>query len=124
MAKKRKRECDENVLAALMKLKFPIYDKRHNLLVDLDNGRARSNESRFEHITRSYHKLTIEDIKTIPEGILNARLRKDSSRKNTYNYYYQRNGDKAHYIKISVIIKKGETRTAKIKTIFIVTVIK
>ncbi len=125
MARKKKTVYDNNLIDALKKLPLPIVDERHNAIVVLDDDRARSNQGRFEHISRSFHRLTQKDIESIPKGIAtNSKLKKDPVRKNTLNYYFPREGDRGHYIKISVKIDKKNTHILRIKTIFITTIIK
>ena len=120
MSKKKVDNYNLNLINALEKLPKIIEDKRHNLTIRLENNRARSNQSRFEHISRNFHELTVKDIESIPEGIRNcARLRKDKTRKDTYNYFFIRKRDKSHYIKVSINIVDYENRIAVVKTIFI-----
>lgn len=110
----------ENLIEALNKIQFPIEDKKHNLLVYLDNNMARSNQTRLEHITSTRHRLTVKDIESIPQGIKKeSRLRKDPFKKSTFNYYFQRKSNKKEYIKISVLIDKVDKKKVTIKTIFI-----
>ena len=122
--RKKKQKYENNIVVALSKLCFPIYDKRHNLIIHLEVNKARSNQTRLEHIAKSYHKLTPKDIESIPEGINCARLKKDPARKDTFNYYYVRKGDYRHYIKISVIFANIHSRDVFIKTIFVTKTIK
>lgn len=125
MARKKKTVYDNNLIEALKKLPFSIYDKRHNLTIYLDDDRARSNQSRFEHISNSYHKLTVKDIESIPEGIkAKSKLKKDPIRKNTYNYYFIRRGDLKHFIKVSVETDDKDKQKVKIRTIYVTSTIK
>ena len=119
MAKSRSEKNHSNLVEALKKLPFPIYDKKHNLTIYLDDDRARSNQSRFEHITKEHHQLNVRDIQSIPNLICTkSYLRKDKRRKETFNYYLPRSGYINHFIKISVRVTKEEPHVAKIKTIF------
>ncbi len=120
---KEKREAE--LTDALKRLQIPIEDKRHGYTVVLENDMARSNQSRFQHITKESHDLLPGDIKTIEEKLpVNSKLKKDKTRRLTYNYYIKRNKSGAEYIKVSVQIDKIDKRLAKIKTIFITKAIK
>ena len=120
MAKKRTRIYDPNIIEALRKLPFPLRDTKRNLLICLDNERARSNQNRLEHIAKAAHGLTLRDIESIPEAIAGkSRLKKDKRRKNAFNYFFQRKGDPERLIQIAVRIDPREPNVAKIKTIFI-----
>ena len=119
MGKKHRTDYEKDLIAALKKLPFPIYDKRHNLTIFLDDERSRSNQRRFEHISRSYHKLTTKDLEVIPSEIVSrAKLKKDPSRKDTFNYYILRKAENSYFVKICIKIIDKKQRTAKIKTIF------
>ena len=120
MAKKRTKKYDPNLVEALKKLAFPIVDKRHNLIVYLDDERARSNQTRLEHIAKCGHDLTVKDIEAIPDGITKySKLKKERNRKDSFNYYFPRKGQEMSYIQISVKIDKNDRRIAKIKTVFV-----
>ncbi|MBO7573227.1 MAG: hypothetical protein J6T25_00315 [Bacilli bacterium] len=90
----------------------------------LENDRARSNESRIEHIINSRHDLKPSDIKRIPKKIEKAIFKKDKERKDTYNFYIERNNYQKQFIKISVKIEFDKSNKATIKTIFITDSIK
>ena len=125
MSKKRSANYSQNLVDALSKLPVSIYDKRHDLTVYLDDNKARSNQSRFQHICGTRHKLTVKDIEYIPEGIQkNSALKKDKIRKNTFNYYFKRKSNTHEYIKISVSVDEKEPKNVRIKTIFITKLIK
>ena len=126
MARKNtKRDYDQNLLNALKKIPHVIEDKRHNLTIHFENDDARSNQSRFEHIVKQSHRLTVKDVETIDKELTkSAKLKKDKSRKGSYNYYIQRNKCSGEYIKISISIDKLDNHIAKVKTIFITKVIK
>ena len=119
MAHKKSKNHTSNLVEALKKLPFPIYDEKHHLTVYLDDDRARSNQSRFEHITKEHHQLSVKDIESIPKLIVSSSwLKKDKIRKETFNYYLPRPGFNGHFIKVSVRISQEEPHIAKIKTIF------
>ena len=125
MKRKRKTVYDQKIIEALERIPFPIFDKRHNLTVCLYDGRARSNEGRFEHISKNNHKLSVKDIEYIPEGlVMKSKLKQDPIRKNTFNYYIPRKGDIHRFIKVCVEIVDEKQRIARIKTIFITSAIK
>ena len=88
-------------------------------IIVLDNNRARSNESRFEHIAVSRHELLPSDIKQIPKRIETSILKKDKERTNTYNIYIARNGHVGEYIKISIEIDFKKSNIGFVKTIYI-----
>ena len=119
--KKPKRKYSQALLRALERLPNPIEDKRHGLLIYLENGPARSNQSRFEHIVKGSHHLNVRDIESIPEGIAKkTNLKKDrNNRKGTYNYYFPRKGPLQEYIKVSIQIDDDSPRVARVKTIYV-----
>lgn len=81
MAKKRTTNYDTKIIDALKKLPNPIYDRRHNFTIYLVNDRARSNQERFEHISKNFHELTVKDIESIPEGLkTKSKLKKEKGR--------------------------------------------
>ena len=83
-------------------------------------GRARSNQTRVEHIIEYSHDLKARDLKLIPKGIKNYfDYRKDPTYKNTYNYYIKRGGLDKGLIKVSIRISDNDPSHAWIKTIFI-----
>ena len=97
----------------------PIYDARHNFAIYFVNDKARSNQDRFEHISKNFHELTVKDIESIPEGLTTkAKLKQEKGRKDTYNYYFIRKRDKTHFVKISVKVIDWKNRVAVVKTIF------
>lgn len=119
MSKIKINKIDKNIIRALEKIPFPLFDYRHNILLFLKDEKARSNQSRSEHIARSFHGLTLKDIEQIPKEIMRSKLKQDPSRKGTYNYYLQRKGNKSKYIKVSIQIDKKDNRKAYIKTIYL-----
>ena len=124
MAKRKSLSYEEKMINALRNLPCPLDDKRHNLKIYFDDNRARSNKSRFEHITNKRHKLKPSDIKRIPTHIKNCIFKKDLERSCTYNIYIKRNSYSEEYIKISVLINLNEPNIAIVKTVFITKVLK
>lgn len=125
MMKKRLRNYEEKIVEALKKLPNPLEDKKHNLYIYFDNGRARSNESRLEHAADSNHGLTISDIERIPKLIKKGKLRIDKTRQKTFNLYLKRYSyTDRQYIKISLRIEPNYPKEAHLKTIQIVDKVK
>lgn len=110
---------ETKMINALKALPTPIEDTKHDLLLHFANNRARSNESRYEHILKGSHKLMPRDIKSIPEGIKNSKLKKDKYRKRTFEYILKRNGNKKEYIRICIVLDKNDSHVAFVKTMFI-----
>jgi hypothetical protein len=82
------------------------------------NDRARSNQTRFEHIARRFHDLTVKDIEMIPKAIVTiATLKMEKGRRDTLNYYIRRKGQKKEYIKICLRVLDWDSRSAVVKTI-------
>ena len=120
MSKKRAPNYDLSLVEALKSLPNPIIDKKHNISIFIEDTKARSNQSRFEHIARHFHELRVKDIEIIFKSInKNPIFKKDKTRKDTYNYLFPRKNDKNHYLKMSILVKDYKDRTAVIKTIFI-----
>ena len=120
MAKKKGISYEQIMIDALKTIPNPIVDKRHNLFIHFINDKARSNESRFDHIIDLQHELHPSDIKHIPSKIKTAIFKKDKERKETFNYYIKRtNNNAGEYIKISVRIEQNKPQDAYVKTIFI-----
>lgn len=119
MSKKKKLSYEEKMLEALKSLPNPIEDKRHNIDIYFNDDRARSNESRFEHVIEKRHELLPSDIKRIPNNIKKAIFKIDKERKDSYNYYIRRNRNGDEFIKISVRINPETPKTAIVKTIFV-----
>ena len=124
MSKRKKLTNEEKLISALKKIPCPLIDKRHNLEIYFDDNRARSNQSRFEHIVLSRHQLKQKDIERIPIHIKKCIFKKDQERTDTYNIYIKRNNYSGEYIKISVEIKQSEPNVAVVKTVFITNVLK
>lgn len=110
---------ETKMINALKALPIPIEDTKHDLLLHFANNRARSNESRYEHILKNSHRLTPKDIKSIPEGIKKSKLKKDKYRKRTFEYILKRNGNKKEYIRICIVLDKNDSHVAFVKTMFI-----
>ena len=119
MAKRKGLSYEQKLINALKKLPNPLEDKRHNLLIHFDDNKARSNQSRFEHIVNVRHGLMPRDIQRIPRHIKKCIFKKETGRKETYNIYIKRNSYTEEYIKISVEIKPETPNDATVKTIFI-----
>ena len=115
---------EQKLIDALEKLPSPLIDKKHNLKIYFVNNRARSNQSRFEHITDLKHGLLASDIERIVRYINSSKLKMDHDRKETYNLFIKRNSFSDEYIKISLKIEDIRQRTAYVKTIFITRVYK
>lgn len=117
--KKRKIYDPTHLIAAIEKWTLPFYDKKHDYYIYVE-GRARSNQTRIEHIVEHGHDLKVRDLELIPEGINHYfEYKKDSTYKNTYNYYINRGGKDKGFIKVSVRINDHDSKRAWIKTIFI-----
>jgi hypothetical protein len=99
--------------------KFPILDKKHGFRIYIEE-KARSNQTRLEHIIKCGHDLKTRDLETVPNGINNYfSFKKDPVYKNTYNYYIKRKGEDRGFIKVSIQLDKTDKSYAWIKTIFI-----
>ena len=110
---------EEKIINALKQLPNPLVDTRHSLLLYIIDNRARSNETRYEHIAKESHGLSEKDILYIPKGIIKSKLRKDKYRKGTFEYIFKRKGNGSDYIRIYIKIDKYDAHVATIKTIFI-----
>lgn len=121
MSKKRKQpKIDSNLINALNKIDFPIYDKKHDLYIYAIDNRARSNESRFEHIAKSHHELKVRDIEGIPDGIENYfKFTKSTTLKETFYYFYKRKGESKGFVQLAIKLFKNNKKKAYIKTIYI-----
>ena len=120
MARKSSEKYDSRIIEALQKLPKQIEDKRHGFVIEVEDDRARSNETRFQHIAKKEHLLKARDIEAIPEGIKNyIKFSKSNELKDTYYYYIKRKfGDKG-FIQVAVITKNKDKKKAYIKTAFI-----
>ena len=119
MTKRKGLSYEERMINALMKLPNPLEDKKHRIFVYFIDNRARSNETRFEHISLLRHDLIPNDIRRIASQINKSTLKKDSERKDTYNLYIVRNNYGKEYIKISLELNFDKSNNAIVKTIFI-----
>ena len=109
----------KNLITEIKKWPNPMYDKKHGYYIYVE-GRARSNQTREEHIIEYGHDLKAKDLKRIPEGIENYfKYKKDPKYKNTYNYYIKRGGEDKGLIKVSIRISDHDSKQAWIKTVFI-----
>ena len=124
MARKKRLSYEEKMVKALRSIPNPIEDKRHGIFIYFIDERARSNESRFEHIIEKRHELLPSDIKRIPKCIKKAIFRIDQERKETYNIYIRRNNYSDEYIKVSLKIEPEKPDIAVVKTIFITKYVK
>ena len=109
----------KKMMKAILSLPNPIEDKRHRIFIVFEDNRARSNETRFEHIINERHELKPSDIKRIPKMIKSSILRKDETKTNTYNLYIERNNYKKEYIKIALDLNFEKSNIAIVKTVFI-----
>ena len=124
MTKRKGLSYEEKLINALKKLPNPLVDKRHNLEIYFEDDRARSNQSRFEHIIDFKHGLLASDIERIQRYINLSKLKKDHERKETFNLYIKRNSLNNEYIKVSLKIDDNNPNKAYVKTIFITKVTK
>lgn len=108
-----------DLIKAIEKWPNPIQDKKHGYDIYIE-GRARSNQTRIEHIVEYGHNLKVRDLELVPHGIKNYfSYNKDPNYKNTFNYYLKRGGEDKGFIKVSVRISDDDPTYAWIKTIFI-----
>ena len=108
-----------HLIEAISKWPNPMIDKRHGYCIYVE-GRARSNQTREEHIIEYGHDLKARDLQLVPNGINNYfEYKKDPIYKDTYNYYIIRKGLDKGFIKVSIQIDKKDKKRAWVKTIFI-----
>ena len=108
-----------HLLEAIKKWTIPMHDKKHGYYIHIEE-KARSNQTRVEHIARCGHDLKARDLELVPQGINNYfEYRKDPVYKNTYNYYIPRAGMDKGFIKVSIRICDSDNTYAWIKTIYI-----
>ena len=124
MPKKKKLTYEEKMIRALNSIPNPIEDTRHGISIYFVDNRARSNQSRFDHIIDKRHELLPGDIKRIPNKIKQSIFKKDMERTETYNIYIKRNSYNNEYIKISVKIEDNNPHVAVVKTVFITETVK
>ena len=109
----------DDLIAAVNSLPNPMIDSKHNLSIFIE-GKARSNQTRVEHIVEYSHDLKVRDIQAIPRGIKEYfAYKKDPTYKNTYNYYIIRKGKDKGFIKVSIRIDDNNPNRAWVKTIYI-----
>ena len=124
MAKRKCLTYEQKLIDALEKLPNPLIDKKHNLKIYFIDDRARSNQSRFEHIIDSRHCLSTSDIERIARYINHSKLKMEHERKESFNLFIKRNGFNNEYIKIALKIEDDNPSIAFVKTIFITKVYK
>ena len=109
----------KSLIAAIRKWPIPLHDLKHGFDIYVE-GRARSNQTREEHIIEYGHGLKARDLNLVPKGISSYfDYKKDPVYKNTFNYYIKRKGEDRGFIKISIRIDDYNPKRAWIKTIFI-----
>ena len=120
MSKKEQKNTNQKPLQEVIeKWSLPFYDQKHGYYIYM-NERARSNQTRVEHIIDSKHNLKVRDLQLVPEGINNYfDYKKDSVYKNTFNYYIKRKGEDKGFIKVLIRINDYDRKKAWIKTIYI-----
>ena len=120
MTKKTNGKYDLKLIEALKKLPSQIEDKKHGFIIVVRNDRARSNETRFEHIAKKNHQLKVRDIELIPEGVNKyAKFSKSLELKDTYYYYILRKGKDKGFVQLAIKLIEGEKKLYYIKTIFV-----
>ena len=108
-----------DLIAAVNSLPNPMIDSKHNLSIFIE-GKARSNQTRVEHIVEYSHDLKVRDIQAVPRGIKEYfAYKKDPTYKNTYNYYIIRKGKDKGFIKVSIRIDDNNPNRAWVKTIYV-----
>ena len=120
MSKKKPKVYDpSHLIKAIEKWPNPMYDKKHGYYIYVE-GRARSNQTRIEHIVQYRHDLKARDLESVPEGIINYfDYKKDPVFKDTYNYYIKRKGLDRGFIKVSIQIDHKDSSKAWVKTVYI-----
>ena len=124
MARKKSLTHEEKIIKALNTLPDVLVDNKHRIKIKFINDQARSNETRFEHISLARHQLTPNDIKRIQKEISNSELRIDDARTKTYSIYIKRNNFNDEYIKLSITLNFKISNVAKVKTVYITKIIK
>ena len=109
----------EHLIEALRKWPNPMVDIKHGYSIYVE-GRARSNQTREQHIVEYSHDLKVRDLQLVPKGITNYfYYKKDPVYKNTWNYYIRRKGEDKGFIKVSVRVDDYNPQRAWIKTVFV-----
>ena len=119
MAKKKGLSYEEKMLNAIGKLPVPIEDIKHRIKIFFIDDRARSNQTRYEHIIEIRHELNPNDIKRVQRKINSSILKKDEDREDTYNLYIRRTNYSDEYIKISMELNYSKSNEAIVKTMYI-----
>lgn len=120
MAKKSSEKYDQKIIEALKKLPKQIEDKRHGFVIEVKDERARSNETRFQHIAKKEHQLKVRDIEVIPEGIKNyIKFSKSKDLKDTFCYFIKRKGGDKGFIQVAILVDFKNIGKAYLKTAFI-----
>ena len=120
MAKKSSEKYNQKIIDALQKLPKYIEDKRHGFVIEVKDDRARSNETRFQHIAKGTHELKVRDIESIPEGIKNyIKFSKSKELKDTYYYYIKRKNGERGFIQLAILVDIHDKKKAYIKTVFV-----
>ena len=118
--KKKDEKYDSKIIDALKKLPSEIEDKRHNFIIQIRNDKARSNETRFEHIAHKKHELKVRDIESVVEGIKEyVKFTASKELKDTYYYYINRKGKDKGFIQVAILVDINNKKIAYLKTIFI-----
>ena len=119
MSKKRNDKIyDLKLIEALKKLPSQIEDKRHGFIIEIKDDRARSNETRFEHIAKKNHELKVRDIEAIPEGIIRyIKYVKSEEMENTFCYYIKRKGEDRGFIQVVILIDEDNPNAVQSKVI-------
>ena len=108
-----------HLIEAIKKWPNPMYDKKHGYYIYVE-GKARSNQTRIEHIVQNRHDLKVRDLDLVPEGInYYFEYKKDKTYKNTYNYYIIRKGLDKGFIKVSIQVDHKNSKKAWVKTVYI-----
>ena len=108
-----------HLIEAIEKWPNPMYDKKHNYYIYVE-GKARSNQTRIEHIVQNRHDLKVRDLNLVPIGINHYfDYRKDPIYKDTWNYYLIRGGKDKGFVKVSIQIDHKDHTRAWVKTVYI-----
>ena len=120
MTKRKPRIYDPSrLIDAIRKWPNPMFDKKHGYYIYVE-GRARSNQTREEHIVEYSHSLKSSDLERVPNGIIKYfDYKKDPVYKDTFNYYIKRKGKDKGFIKVSIQLDGYNPKHAWIKTIYI-----
>ena len=92
MSRKRKPRVfnPTHLIEAIEKWPNPMYDKKHGYYLYVEE-RARSNQTRIEHIVKYGHDLKARDLELVPNGINDYfEYKKDPIYKDTFNYYIKK----------------------------------